>query len=779
MALRGLVTGSDNCTPADGAGPSNALGSLADSLLGGASKQQERLRELPSLQQNGAGLSWAGAPLQAPSIDAAVRAVSEGGRSGMEGSTALNDQRMQFLRQVSPELADFEEIYAQQGRPGTAPGPPHLPWQEAWRDEQQGSEPLQPFLRAFLDSSKAQGPFPALPQPRVQLTVEDQCRIRDRSTIMARQLYAERGEGFADGQVGRLLESLNIDPRHLPAHAHPHSWDALFQQGSRQGLGQPPLSHEVAAGGRMAAAQRPGDLKNGWAEDFARLQLRDGPPNQWAAEFDQRQAANGGWAQEFQSSRPDAWAHEFGSAQDSQLKEVWDEQQGKRTSASALADTKRLAETLAGSNDPKMKNSKFLQFVSKMSRGEIILEGNQAKEVPASVMGNQWAEDFVAARPSDQAKVKDWTDDFAARWAEDADALADEFTSEMGNDPAAAAWVNQFAEQEGGNELDSKMDEWIEQFSQQTSEELQEQQQRRQAMSSRAGLPTSQDYIMAEDNPFLEDTNSFSKGRELFRDGLLTEAMLAFEAEAQRNPSNVEAWRMLGTVQAENDDDLQAIAALGRALQADPNNPEVLLSLGVSHTNELDQAQALSYLHTWMTTHKQHSQAAATVPVPGDSSQRLSYVIREFEAAAAKAPQDSDLHVALGVLNNLARSYDRAVESFRRALQLRSGDYSLWNKLGATLANSTRSSEAISAYQRALELKPNYMRAWVNMGISQANVGEYELSARYYVRALSLNARSSNVWGYLRTSLSCSGRLDLIPSVDDEDLRRMQQQLPL
>lgn len=54
-----------------------------------------------------------------------------------------------------------------------------------------------------------------------------------------------------------------------------------------------------------------------------------------------------------------------------------------------------------------------------------------------------------------------------------------------------------------------------------------------------------------------QDTNSFTKGRELFRDGLLTEAMLAFEAEAQRNPSNVEAWRMLGTVQAENDDDLQ------------------------------------------------------------------------------------------------------------------------------------------------------------------------------------------------------------------------------
>lgn len=40
--------------------------------------------------------------------------------------------------------------------------------------------------------------------------------------------------------------------------------------------------------------------------------------------------------------------------------------------------------------------------------------------------------------------------------------------------------------------------------------------------------------------------------------------MLALEAECQRNPSNAEAWRLLGTVQAENDDDQQAIAAMNR-----------------------------------------------------------------------------------------------------------------------------------------------------------------------------------------------------------------------
>lgn len=81
----------------------------------------------------------------------------------------------------------------------------------------------------------------------------------------------------------------------------------------------------------------------------------------------------------------------------------------------------------------------------------------------------------------------------------------------------------------------------------------------------------------------------------------------------------------------------------------------------------------------------------------------------------------ADAHVALGVLFNLSRDFDNAVGAFRTALQTRTTDYSLWNKLGATLANSARSGEAIEAYQKALDLKNNYMRAWVNMGIAQVN----------------------------------------------------------
>jgi peroxin-5 len=59
---------------------------------------------------------------------------------------------------------------------------------------------LQAFVRAGAAGMPAPGPPPPL-DIAGQLSLGDKCRIRDRSTILARHMFADMGEGFADQQV--------------------------------------------------------------------------------------------------------------------------------------------------------------------------------------------------------------------------------------------------------------------------------------------------------------------------------------------------------------------------------------------------------------------------------------------------------------------------------------------------------------------------------------------------------------------------------------------------
>ncbi len=52
-----------------------------------------------------------------------------------------------------------------------------------------------------MESGRLGSDFRPLPAGGVALSVPDQCRVRDRSTIMARHLYADMGDAFADAQA--------------------------------------------------------------------------------------------------------------------------------------------------------------------------------------------------------------------------------------------------------------------------------------------------------------------------------------------------------------------------------------------------------------------------------------------------------------------------------------------------------------------------------------------------------------------------------------------------
>ena len=79
------------------------------------------------------------------------------------------------------------------------------------------------------------------------------------------------------------------------------------------------------------------------------------------------------------------------------------------------------------------------------------------------------------------------------------------------------------------------------------------------------------------------------------------------EAEVQQNRESSEAWRLLGQLYQENDQDDFAIIAFKQAHESDPYDLDSLMSLGISSTNELEQMQALRCLKEWLQYHPDYS----------------------------------------------------------------------------------------------------------------------------------------------------------------------------
>jgi peroxin-5 len=279
-------------------------------------------------------------------------------------------------------------------------------------------------------------------------------------------------------------------------------------------------------------------------------------------------------------------------------------------------------------------------------------------------------------------------------------------------------------------------------------------------------------------NPLTElhdnDQNWMEVGLQEYNRGNLSEAVRAFETLVQLEDDHAKAWYYLGKCHAENDLDVLAIACLERSVERDPFSPEALLALGVSHVNELNHKKALQNLKEWITHNPKYAGLQSDDLYGGTEESELDQV-QGLLLRALEYDATPDAHEALGVVYNVSRDYDAAVASFEQALKQRPRDYSLWNKLGATLANSNASDRALPAYQNALKLRPKYARAWLNMAISHSNLQNYDQAARCYLQTLSLNPSATHCWSYLRIALSCQEQWDLLPLVSNQDLKAFQK----
>lgn len=279
------------------------------------------------------------------------------------------------------------------------------------------------------------------------------------------------------------------------------------------------------------------------------------------------------------------------------------------------------------------------------------------------------------------------------------------------------------------------------------------------------GRPNLGEYLFEPENAYLSHPNPFEEGQRLLSTGgSLSEAALCFEAVCQREGEDLQkGWSALGLCQAQNEKEEAAIRALENAVRLDPKDLSALMGLAVSYTNDGYDTAAYLSLERWLEA--KYPEVVSPIEVNKSNRKEVhDKVTEQFIKAAQLSPHgaemDADVQVGLGVLFYGDEEYDKAVDCFTSALRIRPDDALLWNRLGATLANSGKSEDAIEAYTRALDIAPTFVRCRYNLGVSCINIGCFEEAAQHLLSGLELHQLqgdagggvnlSTNLWETLR-----------------------------
>lgn len=126
--------------------------------------------------------------------------------------------------------------------------------------------------------------------------------------------------------------------------------------------------------------------------------------------------------------------------------------------------------------------------------------------------------------------------------------------------------------------------------------------------------------------------------------------------------------------------------------------------------------------------------------------------IRERQARAKTKNDKKMVALAwnnLGAVYSKKGEYDRAIEAFHKALEIKPDMHEAWYNLGNAYGEKGEYDRAIEAFYKALEIKPDKHEAWYNLGLAYDKKGEYDQAIEAYHKAVEIKPDDHDAWNNL------------------------------
>ena len=118
----------------------------------------------------------------------------------------------------------------------------------------------------------------------------------------------------------------------------------------------------------------------------------------------------------------------------------------------------------------------------------------------------------------------------------------------------------------------------------------------------------------------------------------------------------------------------------------------------------------------------------------------------EAEELIENNPNSFFLHNIYGMINMNLKKWNKSIESFSKAIEIKQDYAEAHNNLGVALNNLAHMEKAIESYSNAIKFKPNYANAHNNLGSVFNDLGRWEEALESYSKALEYNPENNEAY---------------------------------
>ncbi len=245
----------------------------------------------------------------------------------------------------------------------------------------------------------------------------------------------------------------------------------------------------------------------------------------------------------------------------------------------------------------------------------------------------------------------------------------------------------------------------------------------------------------------------FQRGTELHANGDFAAAAALFRQANKLDPRHPEIWGNLGAATMALESYDEAERAFAKALKLNPDFAIVHNNLGNLFRAQGNVYKAEASYRRALKIDPRFAEAAANlgmVLIRKGGFQEAGEVLEE----GGRAGPNPGIYKGLGLLFEALREREKAVEYFRKALDLGPSDPEILNNLGASLHGLGRIDEALDVLHQALRQDPNCVEVYQNLGTLFLTEGRYDEAVAIFQQAARIDPNNRAISPYLAMALT-------------------------